>query len=165
MFIFMPSQALGNAAGVLAGQNLGAKQPERAERSGWLGVGLVQAFLTVCSLAIFLWPEVLVRIFNSQPELVATASTFLRIAVVGYLMMSLGSVLMSCLNSVGDTIPPMLVSLLSIWAVQVPLAYFLPRITGLGVLGVRWGMAAGTVLQAAVYTVYFRLGRWKQKKV
>jgi len=165
MFIFMPSMALGNAAGVLAGQNMGAGKPERAERSGWLGVGLVQAILMAFSLGIFLWPEPIIRIFNSQPELVATASTFLRIAVAGYLVMSLSSVLMSCINSVGDTIPPMLISLITIWGIQLPLAYFLPRITDLGVLGVRWAMVAGTSIGAITYAGYFRAGRWKRKQV
>jgi putative MATE family efflux protein len=165
MIIFMPSMALGNAAGVLAGQNVGAHQIERAEKSGWLGIGLVQAVLTVFSLVIFLWPQPIIRIFNSQPEMVATASTFLRIAVVSYLVMSLSSVIMSCINSVGDTIPPMLVSLMTIWVIQIPLAYFLPRITDLGVLGVRWAMVTSSVIGSLTYTIYFHLGRWKRKTV
>ncbi len=165
MIIFIPAMAIGNAAGVLAGQNLGAHQPERAEKSAWLATAVVEGLLILCSLVILMWPEVIVHIFNSEPEMVALASSFLRIAVANYLVMSLSSVLMSCLNNVGDTVPPMLVSLLTIWAIQVPLAYFLPEITGLGVLGVRWGMAIGSVIGAITYAIYFKLGRWKHKKV
>jgi Na+-driven multidrug efflux pump len=72
---------------------------------------------------------------------------------------------MSCLNNVGDTLPPMLVSLLTIWVIQIPLAYFLSRFTELDVLGIRWAMVAGTLLGAITYTVYFKTGRWKHKRV
>ncbi|MFH0768910.1 MAG: MATE family efflux transporter [Chloroflexota bacterium] len=165
MMLFVPVMGLGMGAGVLAGQNLGAHQPERAERGGWLAMGLAEGFMAVCSLAILLWAESIIRIFNANPELVALASTFLRIAVVGYLMMGFAGVLMSCISSAGDTLPPMLVSLLTGWLVQIPLAYFLPRATGLGVYGVRWAIVAAMVLGAVIYTIYFRLGKWKQKKV
>jgi len=165
MIIFIPSMAIGNAAGVLAGQNLGANEPARAERSGWLGVAVVEGFLILCSVLIILWPGFLVKIFNSQPDLVNIASSFLRIAVAGYLIMSLSSVLMSCINGVGDTVPAMLISLLVIWLVQVPLAYFLPRITDLGVFGIRWAMVAGTAVNAIIYAIYFKAGRWKRIKV
>jgi putative MATE family efflux protein len=165
MFIFVPAMALGNAAGVLAGQNLGARQPERAEKSGWLGTAVAEGFLILCALAILAFPEALVRIFNSEPELIAVASSFLRIAAVSYLVMGFSSVLMSCLNNVGDTLPPMLVSLLTIWVIQIPLAYFLSRFTELDVLGIRWAMVAGTLLGAITYTVYFKTGRWKHKRV
>jgi putative MATE family efflux protein len=165
MFVFVPAMALGNAAGVLAGQNLGADQPDRAVRSGWLGVLLAEAFLILCAAAILIWPEALVRVFNSEPGVVEIASSFLRIAALSYLVMGFSSVLMSCLNNVGDTLPPMLVSLLTIWAVQVPLAYAFSRFTDLGVFGVRWAMLAGTLVGAVAYAVYFSLGKWKRKRV
>jgi Na+-driven multidrug efflux pump len=60
---------------------------------------------------------------------------------------------------------PMVIMLLNMWVVQVPLAYFLPKVTGLGVFGVRWAIVAGAAAAAVIYTIYFRLGRWKYKKV
>jgi Na+-driven multidrug efflux pump len=44
MFIFMPSMGLGSGAGVLVGQNLGARKPERAEKSAWLAMGIVEVY-------------------------------------------------------------------------------------------------------------------------
>jgi len=165
MMLFMPGMAFGMASGVLVGQNLGANQPERAERSAWLAGGLVEALLVTCSLAILLWAENIVRIFNAEPGLVATASTFLRIAVAGYVVLGLMTVFMQALQGAGDTVPTMIISMVTVWLVTLPLAYFLPRITDLGMNGVRWGMAAGMIFAALTYTVYFRLGRWKRKKV
>ncbi len=165
MLLFVPVMGLGIGAGVLAGQNLGAHQPARAERGGWLAAGLAEGFIVACSLAILLWAGSIVRIFNANPDLVALASAFLRIAVAGLSVMGLLGVFMNCISSAGDTLPPMLVSLLGDWVVQIPLAFLLPRVTGLGVYGVRWAIVAPMVLGAVIFTIYFRLGRWKRKKV
>jgi Na+-driven multidrug efflux pump len=59
----------------------------------------------------------------------------------------------------------MLVTALNFWLAQIPLAFILPRVTSLGVYGVRWAMVSGVVLGSIAYIMYFRLGRWKHKKV
>ena len=165
MFILIPGMALGAGAGVLVGQNLGAGQPQRAERSAWLAVGIVGAFMLVCATVILLWAEVIIGVFTTEPELIDLGSIFLRIAAAGYLMMTLGSVLQHCIAGAGDTIPNMIVSIAMIWAVQLPLAFVLPRITDLGVYGIRWAMVASTFVGLVAYVSYFTLGKWKTKKV
>lgn len=165
MILFMPAFAFGMAAGVLAGQNLGAGQPARAEKSTWLAVGLVEGIMVVCSVAILVAAENMVHIFNNEPGLVEMAGTFLRIAVTGYIVLGFVAVLMNSLTGAGDTMPPMVVGLATVCLVTLPLAYFLPRVTGLGVYGVRWAMVADLVIPAIVFTIYFRMGKWKYKYV
>ena len=161
----MPCMGLGHGSGVLVGQNLGAKQPERAEKSGWMAVGLAQGFALIVVVVILLWAESIVKVFNSEPDVVAIASTFLRIAAAGYLFMGLYFVMQNSISGAGDTMPPMLVTLLNFWLVQIPLAFLLPKYTGLGVYGVRWAIVAGWVMGAIAYSIYFKLGRWKLKRV
>jgi putative MATE family efflux protein len=163
--IFMPSWGLGVAAGVLVGQNLGAKEPARAQKTGWLAAGMVEGFILLCSAAILIWAEVFVRIFSSDPGVVSIGATFLRIATAGYMVMGLAVVLQQCISGSGDTMPPMLVSISTMWLIQLPLAYFLSRFTGLEVYGVRWAIVGGMVAGAIAYTLYFRFGRWKRKVV
>ncbi len=163
--LFMPSLGLGMASGVLVGQNLGAGQPERAEKSGWLATGLVTCIMVAGSVAILLWAESIIRIFTPEPSLVEIASTFLRIAAAGYLMIGFNIVLMNSISSAGDTLPPMIISLTMIWLFQLPLAYFLPKITNLDVLGVRWAIVIGLFIACVAFITYFKLGRWKRKKV
>ncbi len=164
-FIRMPAMGLGNAAGVLAGQNLGAKQPERAEKTAWLSVGLFTGVMFVISLVVWFWPQYVVSVFNTEPGLLETAATFLRIQIVHFMVSGITLVLMSCLNGVGDTWAPTLNTLITLWGVQMPLAYLLSRFTTLGVFGVRWAMVIAVVIRAAVYVVYFKTGRWKNKTV
>ena len=164
MVLFMPGMAFGMGAGVLAGQNLGAGRPERAERGTWMAIAVVQGFLIVASIGILLGAEGIISIVNSEPGLVTTASAFLRIAVSGYAVLGLTSVLMNALSGTGDTVPPMIVSLVTIWLIQLPLAYYLPIITDLGVLGIRWAMVSTVVVGGIAYLAYFRTGRWKRRR-
>jgi Na+-driven multidrug efflux pump len=153
------------AAGVLTGQNLGANRPDRAEKSGWLGSALITAFIVVLGAALLLWAEVVVRVFTSDPELVRTAAIFLRIAVAGYVTMGAGAALQQCVMGSGDTVVPLIVGLVTSWGIQMPLAYFLPRVGDLGVYGVRWAVVIPTAVAAVMFIIYFRMGRWKQKQV
>ena len=163
--IMMPMGGMSLAAAVWVGQNLGAKQPGRAERGAWIAIGLVEIFTAVVATAILVFAPNIVRIFNPEPELIGLASGFLRIAAAGYFVVGIFTVLQNCLNGAGDTLPPTMITLLITWLVQVPLAFFLPTFTGLAAYSVRWGILMGWVVAAVVYVLYFRLGKWKRKRV
>ena len=165
MILFMPAWGVGMAAGVLIGQNLGAQKPDRAVKSGWLATALVQGFAFLSCALILLWAEHIVGVFSNDPELIPVASEFLRIATAGYIVMGLVGVLQQCISGAGDTFFPMIVSLVAIWALQMPMAYFLPHIASIGVYGVRWAIVAGYLVAGAAYTVYYIMGRWKHKEV
>lgn len=165
MFLQMPAMALGQGAGILVGQNLGARQPQRAERTCWFAAGFLSGIMIIASIAVLIWAESIIHIFSSEPNLVNLGATFLRIATAGYLMMGITAVFQQSINTAGDTMIPMAIMLLNMWLVQVPLAYFLPRYTGLEVYGVRWAIVAGTVTATVIYVLYFASGRWKHKRI
>jgi putative MATE family efflux protein len=162
-FINMPNMGLSGGAGVLVGQHLGAGQLKQASRSGWMATGLAVGFMIICSVALLLWSEETIGIFNNEPELINLGSVFLRIALAGYLGMSVVSILQSCISGSGDTVPPLIISLATLWIVQLPMAFLLSRYTDLGIYGVRWAIVAGFIVGAIVYTIYFKLGMWKHK--
>jgi putative MATE family efflux protein len=164
-FINMPSMGLGQSAGVLAGQNLGAGKPERAERTGWTASFITSGFMFIVALIVWFWADQIIRIFNTDPELVKIAGTFLRITIVSYLVFGFVQTLMRCLNGLGDTIVPMLTTLLTMWGVQVPVAYFLSQVDSIGVYGIRWGLVSANVMRAVIYSTYFKMGRWKKKRI
>lgn len=165
MILFMPCFALGMAAGVLAGQNLGAGQPERAQKGSWIAVLMVEGLMIVFVIFILLGGEILIKLFTSEPDLVEMSATFLRVATAGYILMGFGAVFMNALQGAGDTVPPMLTSVLVVIVFTLPLAYFLPKITDLGVMGIRWAMAGEMVLQSTILTIYFRTGKWKTRRI
>jgi len=164
-FTYMPVMACGMGAGVLAGQNLGAGRPDRAQRTAWLAVGLCSALMIVVSIIVWFWAEGIIRIFTPEVEVIDITARFFRIEIVALLVISLTIVLSQCLNGVGDTLPVMLVNLVTMWGLVVPLAYFLPQVGNLGVYGIRWAIVIGVVCRTVFYVIYFLRGRWKRKKV
>jgi Na+-driven multidrug efflux pump len=164
-FLNIGGSGLGQGAGVLAAQNLGAKQPERAAKSMWYGILVCTIFMSCVSILIFLFGRNIVALFNNESELVALGNIFLRIQIISYMVFGFTIVLQQCFNGIGDTLATMLVVLFSMFVVQTPLAFLLTNYSGLGVYGARWAIVAGTVVMAGIYGTYFRLGRWKLRKI
>jgi len=165
MFILMPGVGLGTGAGVLVGQNLGAKQPQRAEHTGWMATALLEGFMAICAAAVLVGAPTLMHIFTVEPELIRIGSIFLRIAATSYLMNGFIICLQNAITGSGDTMPPMAISIVTTWIVLLPAAFILPRITDWGVYGIRWAIVLSLAFGAVAYIFYFRLGRWKNKAV
>jgi putative MATE family efflux protein len=162
-FIQMMPGGMGSAASVLAGQSLGAKDPKRAERTGWLAVLFTTVMSFVGIAVIWLWVVPILGIFTKDTEVIRIAATFLRIMTIGYIVWGAVITFSQVLNGVGDTMVQMLANLASMVLVQLALAYVLANYTSLGVNGIRWAAVAGIMVRALIYSTYFKSGRWKRK--
>jgi putative MATE family efflux protein len=165
MFLFVPGLGLGTGVGVMTGQNLGANQVKRVSKTAWVAVGFVQAFMVICCVIILIWAEGILGIFTQDRSVVEMGAMFLRISTSAYFVMSISQIMQSCVSGAGDTVPIMVISIAVIWAVQLPLAFLLSRITGLEVFGIRWAMAAGMGFSTIAYLIYYLSGKWKTKKI
>jgi putative MATE family efflux protein len=165
LFLQNLSTGFGSAGSVLVGQNLGAGQPDQAYRTAWWAALLATAVSLVCAIAIWFWSAPMVGIFNNDPALVDMASAFLKIQIVSYLVWGVVVSISLALNGAGDTLVQMIANLVTMLGVQLGLAWYLPRYTGLGVYGVRWAIVIGILMRAIIFPVYFQTGRWKRKKV
>ena len=159
------SQGLGQSAGVLVGQNLGAGRPDRSYRSAWAAMG----YGGLTSFALFIiviWKaEAIVRIFNPDPELVKVTSLYLRILACQSVSMCGAIVFSSALQGAGDTIPVMVASIATLWGLELTLSYFLPKITGWGVYSLAAATVIATSVRVVLYIAYFQWGKWKEKKI
>jgi putative MATE family efflux protein len=153
-------RGMGRAAGALAGQNLGAELPERAKSSiKWALVYVTGLTLPVVIVTI-LFPEPVAAFFNSDPEFVSLASTWLIIAAIGYIFMSPVQVFTQAFNTSGSTMAPMLITLATMWVFDIPLAFILSNYTSLGQFGVPWAIATGTTVRLLFYVWYYLTGKW-----
>jgi putative MATE family efflux protein len=164
-FLHMPASGLGQGAGVLAGQNLGAGQPNRAARTGWTAVILFTSFMCISAVVAWFFAERIVAFFDNEPGMIEITAAFLRINIIAYLAFGTEMVLMNCLNNMGDTAIPLYSEVSTIWLMQMPLAYFLPKFGTLGVYGIRLAIVLSDFTRACIYAVYFRTGRWQRKKI
>jgi Na+-driven multidrug efflux pump len=165
IFVILPSWGLSNAAATLVGQNLGAKQPERAESSVWrtgiynmLFLGGVGVFFVFFSLPV-------VRLFTHDPAVVPLAATCLRILSYGNIAYAYAMVMLQAFNGAGDTITPTIVNFFGFWMLEIPLASWLAITRGMKSSGVFFSIVVAEAAIAGASVILFRRGRWKEKKI
>jgi putative MATE family efflux protein len=165
MFMNMGSWGIGQSAGTLVGQNLGAGRPERAKAAVLWASGYVLLVKGLLGGLLFAFPTLFISVFSSDHELLPLAITWLRIQVLGYLAMGVTQVAVQSFQTAGDTFFPMVVTLVTMWGLEVPLAYALSRWTSLGQFGVAWGIVAAMFARVLIYVPYFIWGGWLRKRV
>jgi putative MATE family efflux protein len=165
LIALIPGFGLGNATATLVGQNLGALQPRRAERSAWWVTAYNASLLAAFALVFFAFARPLVAFFDPTPEVVKIGTEFLRIVAPSLIFSAVGVVLARGFDGAGNTVPAMFVNLLTLWGMEVPLAYGLSQWTGLGITGVWVGRALANTANGLVFALWFRLGRWKKREV
>jgi putative MATE family efflux protein len=162
---YMPGVAYGRAATALVGQNLGAGQPERAERSGWLCTWQALGFILALSAVFFVFADPIARVFSHDPAVIALAASYLRINAIGEPFLAFSIVLGGALQGAGDTRFQALASILTMWVLRLPATYWLCLRRGYGVEAAWWTMAVTTILQGLLLAAWFRRGRWKGMEV
>ena len=165
IFVLLPAVGLANAAATLVGQNLGAGQPERAERTVWLASVLNAVLLGLAGLFFVIFPELVVSLFTPEAEVAGFAADCLRIVGYGYAFYGLGMVMESSFNGAGDTWTPTYLNFLVFWVFEIPLAYVLAYRFGWGPQGVFWAITLAFSLLAVTAALLFRRGKWKLKTV
>lgn len=160
-FLQAPSFGLSLAAATLVGQNLGAKEPARAERSTDLAA-LASLVLSAFLFSLLsLWAAPVLSLFGASGAVLAVGVA----AVPYYLLVGTASgwaqVVGSALGGAGDTVAWMWINMGSLWLVQLPLSWALSHGLGLGPVGIWLGLGISFVLGAAALTLRFKRGRWK----
>lgn len=160
-FIWLPAWGLGNAAGTLVGQNLGAGKDRRAEKSAWRAAKYNTIFMTSVGAVVMLFAPGIANFFSNDPEVIRLGTNCLRILGVGFPIYGVGMIMIQALNGAGDTVTPTVTNLICFWLVQIPLAYWLATAAGLGPNGVFVTIVVSESLLTLLGVIVFRRGRWK----
>lgn len=165
VFFILPAWGLSNAAATLVGQNLGAKQPDRAERSVLLTAKYNGIFMAgVMALFVFVSGPI-IRLFTNDPEVISYGTEALQIIGAGYVFYGIGMVMMQALNGSGDTKTPTWISFFCFWLFQVPLAFLLSEFFKWGPRGAFIAIPVAEILIALIAYWYFKKGKWKTVQV
>jgi len=165
IFVILPSWGLSNAAATLVGQNLGAKQPERAEKSVWRTGLYNMIFLGLVGVFFIAFAEPVIRLFTQDPAVVPLAVAALRIFSYGNIGYAYAMVMLQAFNGAGDTVTPTIVNFFAFWTLEIPLAYFLALHTRMQAHGVYWSVVVAEASMAAVSIILFKRGYWKRQKI
>jgi putative MATE family efflux protein len=162
---FMPGFGYSMAAMTLVGQNLGAKQPERAESAGWFCAWQAMGIMSLVGLAFLLIPGPIVRVFTNDPDVIPLGIAYLRANGIAQPLLALGIALSGALQGAGETRIPAWLTFLTMWFLRVPLTYLFAVFLG-GGTGAAWVvMALTNGVYGLLITAYFKRGGWKAKEV
>jgi putative MATE family efflux protein len=160
--IYLPIFALHMAASVLTGQNLGAGEPERAEKIGWKISLSGVVFVSLMALPVFIWAEPIASPVAKDEYVLVETVQYLRVMMLSEPFMALSLILGGCLQGAGDTKGTMIVIVIALWVIRLPLAYLLAITAGFGAFGVWLAMIISMYFQGIAMTLRFRKGRWKE---
>jgi putative MATE family efflux protein len=164
-FVLLPSWGISNAASTLVGQNLGAKKPDRAERSvmitGWVNMillGIIGFFLVV-------FPAPLIKLFINDPVVLTAGIECLRIVSIGFIAYGFGMVMVNSFNGAGDTTTPLKINIFAFWLIEIPLAWILSIKLRMNEQGVFIAIVIAESIMTFTAWMVFRKGKWKLKEV
>lgn len=165
IFALLPAFGLSNAAATMVGQSLGAKDPERAERSVWTASRYNLVFLGALGIVFVGLAPWIVALFTAEPEVAAVAITALRIIGLGFPLYAFGMVITQSFNGAGDTWTPTWINLFVFWLLEIPLAWVLSKHTSMGYRGGFVAITGAYCALALVSAGIFRRGKWKGQRV
>lgn len=161
IFTLLPAWGFSNATATLVGQNLGAKQPDRAEKSVWRAARITFFYMLMVTVVYLLFAPSLIGLFNTDPKVLKAGVTALNIFAIGYASYGFGMVCVQAFNGAGDTRTPTYINLVCFWLMEIPLGYFLGAHLNLGVMGVTTAVVISETVMAIMAVVLFRRGSWK----
>ena len=162
---YMPGFGFATSATTLVGQNLGAGRPDRAMLSGWESWKLGATLMGFMGLLFLTIPHILLRIYTSDPEIIAMASMCLRIMALAQIPMAAGFIFPGALHGAGDTKSVLYVSTLGVWVVRLGLTFVLVQWLGLGLFGAWVAMACDWYFRGIILAKKFLAGRWRELRI
>jgi len=164
--MLIPAMGFSMATSTLVGQNIGAGNVPRAEKVAKLAGMITFSVLTTLGILCVLVAPVIVRFFVPEdPRVIAEGAVYIRVVAWSFGFIGLQFALMGVLRAAGEMIPAMIISLVSQWVLQIPLAYLLSRQFGMGADGIWWSTPIANVVTAAIATTWFARGTWKARRL
>ncbi|MFO7722380.1 MAG: MATE family efflux transporter [Bacteroidales bacterium] len=159
----LPAMQLAAALSTFVGQNLGANRIDRVRRGYILTWWMSTFFAIFVTMIVVLFRTPLMSLFTNDPAVIESGNQYLVIVCAFYVVFSSMFITNGVLRGAGATIIPMFITLISIWALRIPVSYLLSRDwTGLGAIGIWWGIPVAWAFGAIASYAYYLSGKWKR---
>lgn len=160
-YVQFPAISIGMAASIFGAQSIGAKKFDRLRKIARAGIGLNWVIGAVLVVLVYVFDIRILTLFITDPGVIATAHELLAITLWSYLLFGTSSVLSGLMRSSGTVLWPTILSVVSIWGVEVPVAYALAPHLGLRGVWIAYPVAFAASL--CLQTFYYRVVWRKQK--
>jgi putative MATE family efflux protein len=159
----IPAMSFSQALSTFVGQNIGARKTERI-RAGLISTVKMAGIVTiVTTVFIVLAGHLIMSLFTNDSEVIRLGDQYLTIVSSFYIMFTLMFIYNGVMRGAGDTLIPMFISLLSLWIIRIPMAWYLSG--KIGASGIWWAIPAGWLVGLILSFSYYKSGRWKKKAV
>ncbi len=156
------AMGLMGAAAAVAGQNLGAGQPDRAADGVAVAARIGFAGAAVLGVFFFVIPRQLLAVFGmNEPEAVEVGVQLLRVLSVSGLFIAVALTYTGGLQGTGDTRSPLYISVVSQVAVPLGICFAIQRAGTLDPIDIWVAILAGHAVRCALSVVRFNQGRWR----
>jgi putative MATE family efflux protein len=162
---FMPGWGFALAATTLVGQYLGAEDKDNAKRGGYTAGYMAVAIMSVLGVLFFFFPEMFIKIFTRDPEIIHYAVICLRIVAVAQPLLAIAMVFAGALRGAGDTKTVLITTGVTSWVVRVGLGYFLAITLGYGLTGAWIAMVLDFGIRGIAFLLLFKRGGWQNIEV
>ena len=159
----MPAMNFSQAVAAFVGQNLGANKIDRVRKGFKATFIMSNLFCLLMTAIIVIFGSQLMKMFTTDPNVIAIGEKYLIIVSSFYLLFSTMFTTNGVLRGAGDTLIPMFITLFSLWIIRIPGAYFLSD--KIGETGIWWSIPLGWSMGTLFSYLYYRTGRWKTKSV
>lgn len=165
-FVVIFGLGLLHASSTFVGQNMGAKQVERAEKGATYAAWIGFCTLTLIGIIFFFMAEPLVRAFlDSTDYVVGMGVDFLKITSLTFGFMGAQLALVGTLRGSGNTVESMILTIIGIWVIQFPFAWITTEMESFQEYGVWWSFPVSYVIPCILTVIWFKMGKWKEKKL
>jgi len=159
----MPAMNFSMALSTFVGQNIGANKMFRIKQGLISTIWMSLAVALLISLIAIFFGEYIVSAFTNEKEVIEIGKSYLTIVGMFYVAFTALFVFNGLLRGAGDTLIPMFITLISLWALRIPASWLLSK--QLGTDGIWWGIPIAWVVGLVVSFFYYRTGNWKNKSV
>ena len=147
---YMVPLGISAAAAVAVGHNIGAGDPARARRTGYLAIGVAAAFMALMALLLTVFPHHIVWIYSPDPKVLAIGAPLLALAAAFQIFDGIQTATTGALRGLGHTKAPMVLNFIGYWIIGLPLGYWLCFSGNFGVFGVWIGLTIALVFIATL---------------
>jgi putative MATE family efflux protein len=159
----IPAMSFSQALSTFVGQNIGANKLDRIRTGLRSTIKMSGAITIATTIIIVIWGHIIMSLFTKDSQVIRIGDQYLTIVSIFYILFTMMFIYTGIMRGAGDTLIPMFFSLISLWLIRIPLAYFLSK--RIGSEGIWWAIPAGWFIGLSLAFLYYKTGRWKTKTV
>ncbi|MEK4499394.1 MATE family efflux transporter [Bacillus sp. FSL R12-0069] len=163
-YVQMPAVSLGITVSIFAAQSIGANQFDRLQKVVKAGIIMNYVIGGVLISLIYLFSRDILSLFLTSQTTIEIAHSLVMITLWSYLIFGHAQIISATMRASGTVLWPTVIGVVSIWFVEVPVAYYLSYHTSLGIEGIWIGYPAAFIVSLILQYAYYKLS-WQKKRI